>query len=75
MLAKKSYVRSVYPIETNIVIFELADQMLASDFVSKMSEKGLLCAGFGKHLVRFVTHLNFTDTHLEELEKVLNIAL
>lgn len=55
----------MYPIETNIVIFELANQMLASDFVARMSERGLLCAGFGKHLVRFVTHLDFTDGHLE----------
>jgi len=74
LLSQKSYVKSVYPIETNIVIFELANQMPASDFVSRMAEKGLLCAGFGKHLVRFVTHLDFTDTHMEALERVLNNA-
>ena len=72
LLAQKSYVKNVYPIETNIVIFELANELLASDFVSRMSEKELLCAGFGKHLVRFVTHLDFTDANLEALETVLN---
>jgi threonine aldolase len=72
ILSKKDYVQSIYPIETNIVIFELADKMQASDFVSQMAGKGLLCAAFGKHLVRFVTHLDFTDDHLAALEQVLN---
>lgn len=75
ILSQKSFVKSVYPIETNIVIFELANQMFASDFVSRMSERGLLCGGFGKHLVRFVTHLDFTDGQMEELEEVLKIEL
>ncbi|MCX6189033.1 MAG: aminotransferase class I/II-fold pyridoxal phosphate-dependent enzyme [Bacteroidetes bacterium] len=74
ILSQKEYVKSVYPIETNIVIFELAHEMLASDFASRLSEKGLLCIGFGKHLVRFVTHLDFTDAHLEALETILNNA-
>ncbi len=72
MLSKRVYVQNIYPIETNIVIFELANKMLSADFVSRMAERGLLCAGFGKHLVRFVTHLDFTDDHLLELEHVLN---
>ncbi|MCW3123495.1 MAG: threonine aldolase [Flavipsychrobacter sp.] len=73
ILSKKSFVKSVYPITTNIVIFELAGDMLAKDFIAAMAGKGIKCVAFGKHLVRFVTHLDFTDHHLEIFEQ--NLAL
>jgi len=72
MLTDKSFVNKVYPIETNIVIFELPEHILAIDFVSKMAEMNILCVTFGKHLVRFVTHLDFTDEQLNHFEKCLN---
>lgn len=71
ILAKKSFVKAVYPITTNIVIFELPDNILAKDFVTAMAAKGINCVTFGKHLVRFVTHLDFTDSHLEVFEQKL----
>ncbi len=71
VLSKKSFVKSIYPIETNIVIFELPENILADDFVAKMAEKGILCVSFGKHLVRFVTHLDFNDEQLADFERIL----
>ncbi len=65
LLATKSFVKAVYPITTNIVIFELPSHMLAADFVTAMATKGIKCVTFGKHLVRFVTHLDFTDDQLD----------
>ncbi len=72
ILSKKKFVKEVYPIETNIVIFELPDTILALDFVAKMQEYDILCVPFGKHLVRFVTHLDFTDMHLEYFKSCMN---
>ncbi|CAH0994565.1 L-allo-threonine aldolase [Emticicia aquatica] len=63
------FVENIYPIDTNIAIFQLPETILASDFVAKMKEQNIGCVVFGKHLVRFVTHLDFTDIHLEEFEK------
>ncbi len=74
MLSKKSFVKDIYPIETNIVIFELVDPVLAADFVAKMTELNIHCIVFGKHLVRFVTHLNFTDEHLNQFEKSVQLV-
>lgn len=71
ILAKQSYAVDVYPIETNIVIFELPNTNLATKFVADLAEKGVFAITFGKHLVRFVTHLNFTDDNLRDLESVL----
>ncbi len=73
VLSKKNFVKAVYPITTNIVIFELPADITAKDFVAAMANKGIGCAAFGKHFVRFVTHLDFTDQHLELLEQ--NLAL
>lgn len=66
-LQGRPYVKSVYPIETNIVIFEMADQKPASGFVKEMKARGVHCVPFGKYLVRFVTHLGFDDEQLEVL--------
>jgi threonine aldolase len=71
ILLKRSFVKAVYPIATNIVIFELPADILAKDFVAAMANKGVSCVTFGKHLVRFVTHLDFTDQHLEMFERNL----
>lgn len=72
ILENKSFVKNVYPIETNIVIFELPETILATTFVDAMAEKRVLCVPFGKHLVRFVTHLDFSDDDLEIFEKAIN---
>jgi threonine aldolase len=72
ILAQKSFVENILPIETNIVIIELPKVIQSMDFVNKMAEKDVLCVSFGKHLVRFVTHLDFTDDQLTCFEKIIN---
>jgi threonine aldolase len=72
LISKLSYVKDIYPIETNIIIFELDDTITAIEFVQKMNEKGIKCIPFGKQLVRMVTHIDFTDNDLEYLQQVLS---
>ncbi|WKV13661.1 threonine aldolase family protein [Marivirga harenae] len=62
-----SFVESVLPVETNIVIFKLADNALSVNFVEKLKQNGILAVPFGKHDVRFVTHLDFNDDMLQDL--------
>jgi len=71
MLEKRPEVTEIFPIETNIVIFRLPETILAADYVNELATKDILAVTFGKHLVRFVTHLDFTDEMLAELEKRL----
>ncbi|MBB6004976.1 low specificity L-threonine aldolase [Arcicella rosea] len=68
-MAKLPAVEEILPVDTNIVIFRLNDKILSSDYVQQLNEKGIRAATFGKHLVRFVTHLDFTDEHLEAFQK------
>ncbi len=71
ILAEKDYAADVYPVDSNIVVMELAGDALAIDFVKQMAQKDILCVPFGKQLVRFVTHLDFTDEMLKEFEQRL----
>ncbi|MEI7587376.1 GntG family PLP-dependent aldolase [Runella sp.] len=71
MLTHLPEVEEIYPIDTNIVIFRLPETILATDYVAQLGQKGVRAVTFGKHLVRFVTHLDFTDNDLEDLKKRL----
>ena len=64
------YVLKVYPIQTNIIIFELQPGVNPIELLEKLKAKGLLAIGFGKGMLRLVTHLDFDD---ESLEKAIAI--
>jgi threonine aldolase len=66
-----SYVDSMLPVDTNILIFDLGSKMNSADFEKKLAGNNIRIAAFGKQTVRFVTHLDFTDEMLEKVEKVL----
>ncbi|CAM1347031.1 threonine aldolase family protein [Tenacibaculum insulae] len=68
-----SYVKKVEPIETNIIIFYVNDDINPADFMKKMESKGILVISMGEGKIRFVTHLDFTNEMLEKLLKELKI--
>jgi threonine aldolase len=70
-LAGLNFVDSVMPVETNIVIFKLSNNVFSVDFVDKLKQIGILAVPFGKHDVRLVTHLDFDDDMLNDLIKKL----
>jgi threonine aldolase len=59
------FVKSVMPVDTNIVIFELDTNHKPEEFVEKLSHLGIRCNTFGKQMIRFVTHLDLDDAMLE----------
>jgi threonine aldolase len=71
IMEKKDFVKKLYPVDTNIVIFELADGIDGNVFVNKLADKGLHCILMGKNLVRFVTHLGFNDNMLSDFDRVM----
>lgn len=66
---KIPYVKEVYPVDTNIVILALEGKS-EKWMLDQLSARGVEAVGFGPGLVRFVTHLDFSDVQLEELTKV-----
>jgi threonine aldolase len=70
-LLKQPYLKSIMPVDTNIVIFELHDAYPAEDFVDKLAKKGVLCNTFGKQQVRLVTHLDVSAEMVEYIKQTL----
>ncbi len=68
ILKDKPYVQEIFPIETNIVIVRLNPPLTAVYFVNTLNAKGIQAVTFGKDLVRFVTHLHFTDDQLSDFK-------
>lgn len=73
-LTNSPLVKNVEPIETNIVIFNVADGIDEDDFVQKLAAKNILLIGMGEGKLRMVTHLDVTDamvdTVVEEIRKL-----
>jgi threonine aldolase len=67
-LVKAAHVAEVLPVPTNIVIARL-EGISPETYLQTLSNKGIQGVKFGKDLVRFVTHLDFGDEHLEEFGK------
>ncbi len=66
-----SYIESVMPVDSNILIFDLSSKTSAAAFCEKLAAKNIKVAAFGKQTVRMVTHLDFTDEMIGEVEKAL----
>ena len=60
VLAKLPIVKSIEPIETNIVIFELNNDVDETQFVQKLANKNILVISMGGGKLRMVTHLDYT---------------
>ncbi|MBU2930235.1 threonine aldolase family protein [Winogradskyella psychrotolerans] len=70
-LSKLSSVKKVEPIETNIVIFELHDDVDEAHFLNNLKEKHIYIIGMGSHKLRMVTHLDYTDQMHEKFLGIL----
>jgi threonine aldolase len=71
LMAQRPEIAAVYPVETNIVIVRLPETILPTDYVAQLAQRSIRAVTFGKHLVRFVTHLNFTDEHLAQFSTTM----
>ena len=65
VLTKSKFVKSVEKIETNIVIFELNDDINEVAFINKLNELHIKLISMGSNKLRLVTHLNYNNDHHE----------
>ena len=64
-------VAGVRPVETNIVIFDLAGDRTAAQVVSELEQAGVKTSAFGPQTIRLVTHLHISDDDVTEALRVL----
>lgn len=62
-----SYIESLYPVETNILVFKLKPGVSPQALLDHLESQGVLAVPFGGQYVRFVTHLDFTDEMMPQV--------
>lgn len=65
VLKKSKFVKSVEKIETNIVIFQLQEDINEFSFIKKLNKLNIKLISMGSNKLRLVTHLNYTNNHHE----------
>lgn len=71
VLSNLPYVSSVRPVQSNIVIFDLAGAQDAASFLEKLANHDILATAFGPQTIRFVTHLEVSANMIEKTIEVL----
>ncbi|MFZ1706127.1 MAG: GntG family PLP-dependent aldolase [Saprospiraceae bacterium] len=71
VLSTKSFVRSIKPVKTNIVIFTLNDNIPTEEFLKNLKSKGVLGIAFGHQTIRFVMHRDISEQQFEHVLHVL----
>ena len=71
VLENSNFVENVLPFESNILIFKLKEEFPGDKFIAKLAENDIKAIEFGPQMVRFVTHLDFSDDMLERTIAVL----
>jgi threonine aldolase len=61
VLKRLSFIKTVEPVETNIVIFELQEDYPVKDFLKSLENKGIKIINMGENKLRIVTHLDYTN--------------
>lgn len=69
-IAGKQFVKFVLPVETNIIIFELNENITAPGLVAKLKEHNILGYAISPNRVRLVLHL---DINAEMVKKTIEV--
>ena len=71
ILSSMPFVQELKPVQSNIVIFKLQDDIRDHDFIQILKQNGILAVPFGDNTIRFVFHLDITENMMEQLEQIL----
>ncbi len=70
-LRKKDFVKELFPVETNIIIFEVAGRLTATQFVQILQQHDIKAIAISDHQVRMVFHLDITGLMIEKTISIL----
>lgn len=72
LLAELPFIKTVEPVETNIVIFELKENIKEDDFMDKLAQDQIQIIGMGGGKLRIVTHLDYSNEMHKKMLQVLD---
>lgn len=70
-LKKSNSVESILPTETNIVFFDLKEDVNVDDYINKLQKNGVLALATGGQRIRFVSHLGVNNEMVEKICEVV----
>lgn len=65
-LRTKSWIGHIFPVSTNIVLFDLQPALNGMNFCRQLKEKGILVSSFSGQTIRLVTHLDLSDSDIQK---------
>lgn len=71
-LGKATFVSYVMPVETNIVLFDIAPELKVEQVVKAFKDKGVLCNATSNKTIRFVTHLDISSTMIDQTVSIIS---
>ncbi len=71
-LLKAGYVQKVVPPETNIILFDVVDGIATKDVIAAFGKKGIICATMAPRTIRFVTHLDISQTMVDQSIEIIS---
>jgi threonine aldolase len=71
-LQKLSYVKEVSPVDTNLIFFELHENLKPIDLVKQLQQHGIKAMAISPTQVRMVTHLHISKQDVHQVIKVMN---
>jgi len=74
VLEKVSFVKEILPVETNIIIFRVKDEVEPQNIVELLKQNNILALQFGEQQIRMVLHLDITDEMVQyTIEKLRSL--
>ncbi len=71
VLATKDFVGEIFPVETNIIIFEVKGRLSSQQLSAKLKEHNILAIAISPTQVRIVVHLDITAAMVTETIQVI----
>ena len=68
------WVRSIRPVQSNILLFDVADHLQASEVLHVLRAQGIHASGFGPKTIRFVTHLDVSRDMIHQAVNAIHQA-
>ena len=65
------WVKTVFPVQTNIVVVVLKDAAKRDVIINLLKERNVLAMAFGPGMIRFVTHLDISSNQLDQTLEIL----
>jgi threonine aldolase len=70
-LSKKKFVTEILPVDTNIIIFQIAGRLNPIEFVEQMKAQNILMFAISPTHVRMVLHLDITESMVQRTIEVI----